>query len=118
MIKPSDPRRLAEDLLARSTCSVQVAAVLVDDNGRIIAWGWNDMGPTGFGLHAESHCLHRANKTRIEGSTIYVAGQRKKSENPVLARPCDACMAKLISYKVSDVWYRDRDGTWKAENIT
>ena len=52
MLKPRDPRELAIDLLPRSTCAVQVAAVLADANG-IFGWGWNSAG-SGFGEHAEA----------------------------------------------------------------
>ena len=38
MILPSDPRRLAVDLLPRSRCAVQVAAVIADSFG-IFSWG-------------------------------------------------------------------------------
>ena len=38
MILPADPRRLAVDLLPRSRCAVQVAAVIADGFG-IFSWG-------------------------------------------------------------------------------
>ena len=40
MRKPLNGKRLAEDILSRSECSVQVGAALVDSKG-IFAWGWN-----------------------------------------------------------------------------
>lgn len=104
-LRPSD---LAVDLLDRSTCQVQVAAVLVDSS--IHAWGWNSMGPSGYGLHAEHHTLTRANKRRLKGSTMYVAARRKKSGNTVTAKPCLECQPLLKH--VGKVVYRDGDGRW------
>jgi len=76
------PKQIVQDLLERSTCRVQVAAVISDRNG-IVSWGWN-----GDAHHAEEHALSRANPKRIVGSTITVAGKRKSSGNFVYARPC------------------------------
>ena len=66
MIKPADPRQLAVDLLPRSTCLVQVAAVIADKRG-IFSWGWNSSGVTGYGEHAEAAAIRRANKRRLRG---------------------------------------------------
>lgn len=110
MILPSDPRRLAEDLLSRSECAVQVAAVLADKDG-IFSWGWNHMGTSGFGKHAEAHALERANKKRLWNSTIYVAAIRAKSKNPVLSKPCPECDYLLETYNIT-AWYRNKNGVW------
>lgn len=111
MIKPSDPRQLAIDLLARSICSVQVAAVLVDNWG-IFGWGWNSVG-SGFGEHAEAAAIRRSSKTRSRTSTIYVASQRKRNGKTVMSKPCDDCMKRLKNRLVDTIWYRDADGSWK-----
>jgi hypothetical protein len=103
--------RLAVDLLSRSICAVQVAAVLEDRWG-IFSWGWNHSGSDGYGQHAEAHSLSRANRDRLEGSTMWVAARRRKSGNPVCACPCEGCRA--ILGKVRDVWYRDKSGQWKS----
>jgi cytidine deaminase len=112
MIKPSDPRQLAVDLLPRSTCSVKVAAVLVDKWGHIFAWGWNNSGPIGYGQCAERHAIIRANKKRLRGSKIYVAGTRSRNLKPVPSKPCEYCQKLLDHYGVKAV-YRDSDGSWK-----
>lgn len=110
MIKPSDPRKLAEALLSRSTCRIQVAAVIADAFG-IFSWGWNNPG-RGFGEHAEAAAIRRANKARLDGSTIYVIGRRAERNKRVPAKPCLECM-KLLKKWDLDIIYRDSDGEWK-----
>jgi deoxycytidylate deaminase len=116
MIKPDDPRTLALDLLARSECSVQVAAVLADKDG-IFAWGWNHSGPTGYGIHAEHHAITRANKKRLEGSTIYVASRRMKSQNQILSRPCFDCEIMLKKHGIAHTVYTLANDSWRQESL-
>ena len=80
MRKPAHASDLAVDILARSTCMVQVGAAIVDYKGSIISWGWNSSGPSGCGLHAEAHAIGRANRKRLRGATIYVASVRQKND--------------------------------------
>ena len=115
MIKPADPRQLAVDLLPRSTCSVQVSAVIADRHG-IFSWGWNGVG-TGYGEHAEAAAIRRANKRRLRGSIIYVVARRQKSGNSIYTRPCDDCMALLRAYRVRMVIYREKDNYWTVEGL-
>lgn len=103
------PTEVAEAMLRRSQCHVQVGACLADDWG-IHAWGWNGMGPTGMGEHAEAMCLKRANRDRIEGSTLYVAARRHRNGKIVTARPCDMCWA--LTLRCKKVMYRDGKGIW------
>lgn len=111
-----DPKDLAIELLDRSQCSVQVAAIITDSEG-VISWGWNSMGPTGYGQHAEDHALWRSNPKRLEGSTITVAGRRAKSGNFVLARPCAYCMETLRNVGIDKVVYRTKYSSedWEVE---
>ncbi len=109
MNKHLDPKDLVVGLLDRSECAVQVAAVLVDSKGAF-SWGWNHAGPDGFGQHAEVHCLRRANMSRIDKATIYVAAQRNRNGKVVLAKPCPDC-AKVVK-KCKRVIYRDALGDW------
>lgn len=110
MQKHKDPRVVVKRLLKRSTCAVQVAAVLSDKKG-VFAWGINHMGPHGFGECAEIHALKRANHKRVAGAVLWVAGRRAKSGNRVNARPCAACqpVVKQCLY----VMYRDKQGVWR-----
>ena len=113
MIKPDNPRQLAIDLLDRSECAVQVAAVIADRNG-IFGWGWNNVG-AGFGEHAERAALRRTrNVRRTVGASIYVAARRKKSGNTITAKPCEDCHNFIIGNWIDDIHYRDGDGEWRA----
>ena len=112
MIKPSDPRNLAIDLLPRSTCSVQVASVITDAGDNIISWGWNSSGPTGYGLCAERYAIVRANRNRLWCGTIYIAGKWRNKETIVKAKPCLKCQQVINKYEL-DVIYRDRNGEWR-----
>lgn len=109
MIKPNDPRELVVKLLKRSSCKVQVAAVLKDKYG-IFAWGINHAGPDGFGEHAEINALKRSNYKRAKKSVMFVAAQRRKSKGIVTAKPCGACwpVVKQCAYII----YRDKTGNW------
>lgn len=112
MIKPSDPKQLAIDLMARSTCSVQVAAVICSPDGHIHSWGWNHVG-RGFGCHAEDHAISRANMNHIWYGEIYVASQRKRNKKAVNSKPCEECR-KIISKRQLDIFYRGADGAWRT----
>lgn len=109
MRKNLNPKELAEIVAARSTCHVKVGAVLADKHG-IVSWGWNSAGFDGMGMHAEDHCLRRANRKRIGRATLYVWAKRSRSNGTVTAKPCEACQ-RLISH-VKKVFYRDKTGVW------
>jgi hypothetical protein len=111
MIKPNDPRQLAIDLLSRSICSVQVAAVVADWWG-IFGWGWNSVG-SGFGEHAEAAVIRRTSRRRLRGATIYVASQRHRNGKPVMSAPCPDCLTRIRKAHLGDIYYRDSDNTWK-----
>lgn len=111
MIKPSDPRELAIDLLPRSICTVQVAAVIADKRG-IFAWGWNSAG-NGFGEHAEAAAIRRGSRDRMVGATIYVASRRQRTGRAVMSLPCDKCLSRILKAEFSSVWYRDHAGVWR-----
>ena len=111
MIKPRDPRELAIDLLPRSICSVQVAAVVTDVSGNIISWGWNNVG-SGCGLHAEVHAISRANKARLWFGSVYVASQRRCNVKTINSKPCEDCQ-KVINKWMMDAYFRGPDGNWR-----
>lgn len=113
-MRKSDPRTLAVDLLERSTCTVQVAAVLFDARG-IFAWGWNSAGPDGFGQHAEAHALTRANPKRLSGATVVVAGRRGSAIVP--SPPCLGCRKSLERSGVAWYYYEQRWGVWEKAPI-
>lgn len=108
------PTDLAISLLKRSTCRVQVAAVLVDQQSRVFSWGWNSSGRDGYGEHAEVASLRRANRHWTQGATLYVAAKRSRNGRPVTARPCESCLTALSGVKV--VW-RNASGEWEEERF-
>jgi deoxycytidylate deaminase len=112
MKKPPDAKDLARDILSRSSCSVQVGAAISDDVG-IFSWGWNSVGFTGLGLHAEAHAILRANKQRLFGSTIYVASKRKRNGKTVVSKPCEDCQKLIQKWNIGVKW-RDNNGEWKT----
>ena len=113
MNKNLKPEDLAIALLNRSRCMVQVAAVLVDTQG-VFSWGWNHEGPDGFGMHAEDHCMRRANPRRIREATLYVVAQRARNKKMVPAKPCEDC--SRIVQRCKRIIYRNSDGMWVKEN--
>ena len=107
------PRELAIELcLRRSSCQVQVAAVISDKKG-IFSWGWNNNG-NGKGLCAEKHAILRSNRSRLKGSVLTVAGRRKKSGNWVEAKPCVKrhCWSLVIKYGFKKVEFTMKTGEW------
>lgn len=113
MIKPDDPRQLALDLQGRSTCAVKVGAVITDRHHNIMAWGWNHMGLTGLGEHAEAAAIRRANKWRLEGATMWVAGRRSR---PVFSKPCLECARLLRAWNFIGSVYTTSTG-WEKEHL-
>lgn len=111
MHKPRIPKQLAEDILSRSSCSVQVGAVIADAHG-ILSWGWNHMGRTGFGEHAETHALRRANKARLSQASIYVASRRRKHGKIVTSKPCPNCESRIRAAGIRSVWWQGASGEW------
>lgn len=113
MKKPKNAFLLAEDILGRSKCSVQVGAAIEDRHG-IISWGWNFDGFDGHGMHAEAHAVRRANKERLRGATIYVASTRRRNCKVVTSKPCEDCQ-RLIDKLGLRVAWRDCNGEWVYE---
>lgn len=111
MKKDKIPTELAIDLSGRSACNVQVAAVIVDTDGRIVSWGWNHEG-SGLGECAEAFAIKRANRKRLVGASIYVFGRWAKSGNWVTAIPCSRCMALIHKHDLHNIWHSGKDGQW------
>lgn len=115
MNKHRHPMELAEDLAGRSICQVRVGAVIVDKTGRVVSWGWNHSGPGGVGMCAERHAISRANRKRLDGSTIYIYGVRyRNGRHPRYApkaiepRPCQKCQRVIDSVGATAVWNSPR----------
>lgn len=115
MIK-STPQQLALDLLDRSICSVQVAAVVFDAHG-IVGWGWNSMGGDGYGECAEISAIRRSNRRRLGGSTCVVVGRRKRNHKTVIAFPCANCYARLVKVGIKTIHFQDKASKWHKVKI-
>ena len=113
MRKDQGPKGLALALLGRSRLAVQMAAVISDREERIVSFGWNNDRQ-----HAEVHAISRANRKRLEGSTITVAGVRGSSGALVFARPCDpGCMDRIRAVGIRCAVYRNKSDVWITERI-
>lgn len=106
------PRQLAQQLVGRSVCRVQMAAVIHDRTG-IFAWGWNHMGLDGLGEHAEACAIRRANRKRLPGATITVAGQHARNSKWSISLPCMDCMSLIQSVGISRIVYHDKTA-WRT----
>ena len=105
MHRNTDAWTLAERLMKRSACRVQMAAVVSDRDGRVFAWGWNHAGADGYGMCAERHALSRANPKRLKGATIHIRGFNRANESS--SKPCTTCHAALLHAGIETVHYRD-----------
>lgn len=111
-LKDKTPIEICLALLSRSRCAVQVSAVISDNHG-IFAWGWNNSGSSGYGIHAEIHAVTRANRSRIPNAILWVSARRKKNGRTVTARPCSECQPHLQGSKgFKHIMYRDGNGVW------
>lgn len=104
------PQLLAEMVMLRSTCNVQVGAVIADSHG-VFSWFWNHVG-NGMGAHAEAEAIRRANRKRLKGAEIYVASQWIHSGNISPSLPCPACMKKINAVGIYGIHYRIKSGRW------
>lgn len=115
-----DPRELAHYLARRvrdyHSCRYQIGAVLEDRAGKIFSWGWSHKDNLRPSIHAEHHALLRANKVRVRGAVMYIAGLRRYTERIILARPCLHCLARIVAFDVSKVVYSIPLG-WESINL-
>jgi tRNA(Arg) A34 adenosine deaminase TadA len=99
---------------ARDAPRYQMGAVIVDARGHRLAWGWCWRGAVGRSMHAEAHALTRANRARLPGSTIWIAGIRKGTGRVILARPCATCAQRILVNGLARVVYSTPTG-WREE---
>jgi deoxycytidylate deaminase len=109
MNKSKDLIELTEIIARRSICAVRVGALIYDSHG-IISWGWNHMGTTGYGTHAEEHALSRANSSRLKGAKIIVVAIRRGKF--ICSLPCPNCSARLEAAGIKKIECRGLDKEW------
>tara|TARA_R110000868_G_scaffold137947_2_gene351647 strand:+ start:345 stop:713 length:369 start_codon:yes stop_codon:yes gene_type:complete len=106
--KNTTPTELANALLSRSLCNVQMAAVISDNRG-IFAWGWNHVGHDGMGEHAEAAAIRRGNRQRFPYATITIVGWRQFRGRHVTSLPCMDCMDRIKAAGIPYVQYWQED---------
>lgn len=117
MNRKRPPQEVVSKLCNRSSCNVQVGAVLVDRHGRIFAGQWNHAGPDGLGRHAEEEAIRHANPRRLPGAHLVVIAKRRKNNRWVSSsRPCEArCLLLARKHGIASIEYITKSGEWKIE---
>lgn len=115
------PKVLVFDLIPRSTCRVQMAAVIRDKYDAIFSWGWNHAVNKSDGPHgvcAEEHAVMRANRSRLRSATITIGGIYRKGGNFLpSSRPCDSCARLLKKFGISRIEYITKSGEWQVTTL-
>ena len=111
-----DPKEIARALCRRSDLrSFQHGAVLFDGHG-VFAWGWSNFRSKRSNefrtLCAERHALQRANKRRLGGALLVVAGIRRKSGTLILSKPCALCEKAIREAGIKTVIFSDQE-VWR-----
>ena len=108
------PTALASQFAARATGRARVGAVLQDCEDRVFSWGWchPSSGHNGRSVHAEEHAIARANRTRLDGATLYVCRLTKSGYG--LAKPCDACQRLISKAGIACVLFTVSDPSWSS----
>jgi len=99
----------------KSPCKYKISCILVDDNGKIVATGFNHFALNGRRMgkptvHAESDAL---NKIMKPSNNITAFIYRKNSRN---INPCPACKSLLKAYGVKRVFCTSDKG-WFTEDM-
>lgn len=103
-MKISEIMQIAERVARKSTCRYKVSCVLVDDNGEVVATGYNHHSSSGRKMgkptvHAEMDALSKVRKP----STNLTAFIFRK--NGRIITPCESCKALLEAYGIKAVWH-------------
>lgn len=139
MVVKGDPRAIAVKLLDRSSCIVQMAAVVSIGDDIILSCGWNHVGSSQEGIHAEKHAILRLNRKGVAGIKLRsyrktpppikltVVGRRRKSGSWVLSRPCNgdkerynhglrktSCSELARKFGITVVDYITKTGEWES----
>lgn len=124
---------LAETVLERSTCLRSQYGAVIVQNDEIIATGYNgaprrrknclELGrcireelhiPRGEryelcrSVHAEQNAIISAERAKMIGATLYLAGKKTESGSyVVLANPCSLCKRMIINAGIKEIYIRD-----------
>jgi len=106
--------QLAKIASQKSKSPTQMGCVIVKKN-KVISFGYNDMTKThpkcptfGNFLHAEIHAMIGTHSDDLQGASIYVYREFKRSKNPAMAKPCSVC-SKIIEASGIKICYYTTD---------
>lgn len=102
------PRDLVLDLTERGDHRMFMMAAVIADSRGIFSWGWNhkfEKIEDGNSTHAEVHTIRRANRSRLAGATIYVAGKKRNNGEIILAKPCPVCQRRILKTGITRIIY-------------
>lgn len=100
----------------------RMGAVIVGKGKELISQAHNYYILNGEDLtvHAEVAAIIRADKRKLKGSTIYVAGFRHRrdgSKKPLKSKPCSKCMSFIRKFEIGKIVYKDRSGNIVTEQV-
>ncbi len=133
---------IALQISKRATCLRRNYGAVIVNNDEIIATGYCgsprglpnciDLGicprekaglPPGKGydqcrsVHAEANAIISAERSRMLGGKIYIAGYDVKNHNLVEARPCSMCKKMIINAGINEVIIRKANGGIKKIKV-
>lgn len=133
---------IALQVSKRATCLIRNYGAVIINNDEIIATGYCgsprglpnciDLGicpreKAGFlpgqgydqcrSVHAEANAIISAERSRILGGKMYVAGHDAKTHNLVEAHPCSMCKKMIINARIKEVIIRKADGGIKKIKV-
>lgn len=94
----------AKKVAGKSPCRFQIACILVDNDGDIVACGYNHRGKSHYTCghwttHAEANACK---KVRKQSGNLKAVLFRHRG-NPI--HPCKSCKELLKSYNIREVWH-------------
>ncbi len=102
---------------------------VITKGGRVLSMGHNNKNRLSFpfksengysslsGMHAEYDAIRKLFKFQLKDSTIMVFGFNRKSNNPILSKPCKACMNAIKEVGIKKIIYFDKQGKKYIEKI-
>lgn len=114
---------LARSVSMHSNYKIRMGAVLLY-HGTPVSVGFNQVKthPQNYSdavsIHAEQSCIKTCGRKNIEGSTMFIYREHKKTHMPRMARPCSKCMALLRKMKVRRMYYSTNTFPfWESEDL-
>jgi len=95
---------LAESIANKSECKVKVSCILIDNNNKVVATGYNHHALNGrkmgkYTIHAEMDALSKVRKPS-NNLTAFIFRDKGK-----IITPCRACQKLLDTYGITKIWH-------------